>query len=819
MSSPDAHSRLIAALADRYRIDREAGRGGMATVFLAEDVKHGRPVAVKVLDPSVTATVGPARFLREIRIAANLSHSHIVPVYDSGEVAGFLYYVMPHMAGESLRDRLRREGSLPIGEAVEITREVASALAYAHAQSVVHRDVKPENILLHEGEAWVTDFGIALARGGVGADRLTETGVAVGTPAYMSPEHITGDREIDARSDVYSLGCVLYEMLTGEPPHTGSSAQAVVAKALSQRPADVDVLRPAVSARLKATVHRAVERDPADRFASAAEFRTALQDPELLPRGRERPFRWVAFGVLLASALGVAGWWMKSGPRGPATGEGRPLDPARIAVLYFEDFTPGAELGHLADGFTEALIHELSQVGRLDVISRNGVKPYRDSNVPTDSIVAALSAGTLVEGSLEQSGDRLRVTVQLVDGATDTHLLSRRVERQGGDLLAMRDEIVEEVAALLRQRLGQEIRVRQMLSGAASDVAWELVQRGRRLGEDAQELWQRGDTQAARRTLARADSVLSAAEQRAPGWAEPTVSRGRLVLARRYWAQAIGLPRAAVETILQEGLELAARASELDPDGTGTRALRGTLRRYAFEFAETETSADTLFAGAEEDLRAALEADPSRADVWNTWSWLLQGVGRFQESRQAAERALAADPFLLEESEVLQRLCATSLELEDDTEARRSCDEGRRRYPDEPFFVYLEFFVLASEADPDVERAWSLLDTLEQVAPIPATVVRQAAGRLLVAVVLASAGLPDSAMAVADEALADRPGGIDLEYLEADLRTRLGQGDEALAILKRYVLEYPAQRRYVANDVAFRELRNDPRFRAIVGGR
>ena len=244
--SGGAVARLRAALADRYTIERELGRGGMATVYRAGDVKHHRTVAIKVLRPELAAQLGPDRFLREVTIAASLNHPHILALYDSGDAGGFLFYVMPYVEGETLRARLDREKQLPVEDALGLTRQVASALSYAHARNVVHRDIKPENILLHEGEAMVADFGIALAVSAAADERLTQTGIAVGTPAYMSPEQAASERAVDARSDVYSLGCVLYEMLAGEPPYTGPTVQALIAKRLVDPVPAVRRLRAAV---------------------------------------------------------------------------------------------------------------------------------------------------------------------------------------------------------------------------------------------------------------------------------------------------------------------------------------------------------------------------------------------------------------------------------------------------------------------------------------------------------------------------------------------------------------------------------------------
>ena len=316
---PEILARLAAALADRYHIERELGHGGMATVYLAEDLKHHRNVALKVLRPELAAIIGAERFLIEIRTTANLQHPHILPLHDSGEADSFLYYVMPYVEGESVRDRLEREHQLPIGDAVRIATEVASALDYAHRHGVIHRDIKPENILLHDGTALVADFGIALAASKAGGTRMTETGMSLGTPHYMSPEQAMGEREITARSDVYALGAVLYEMLVGEPPFTGPTAQAVVARVVTELPRSLTAQRHTIPPEVEAAVFQSLEKLPADRFPSAAAFSAALGDPSFLRGGIARPMPtrtggrpWgrrpalvVAIAVLSIAALGA----------------------------------------------------------------------------------------------------------------------------------------------------------------------------------------------------------------------------------------------------------------------------------------------------------------------------------------------------------------------------------------------------------------------------------------------------------------------------------------------------------------------------------
>src|SRR2546426_1572744 len=275
--------RLQVALAERYSIERELGHGGMATVYLAEDLKHRRLVALKVLSPDLAASLGTDRFLREIDIAARLTHPHILPLHDSGEADGLVFYVMPYIEGESLRDKLTREKQLDIDEAIGIARAVASALDYAHRHGVIHRDIKPENVLMHDGQPVVADFGIALAVSAAGSSRITETGLSLGTPHYMSPEQAMGDRVLDARSDIYSLAAVLYELLAGEPPYTGPTAQAIVAKVITEKPISVTAHRDTVPPHVAAAIQKALAKLPADRFHSAAEFAEALVRPGAVP--------------------------------------------------------------------------------------------------------------------------------------------------------------------------------------------------------------------------------------------------------------------------------------------------------------------------------------------------------------------------------------------------------------------------------------------------------------------------------------------------------------------------------------------------------
>jgi tRNA A-37 threonylcarbamoyl transferase component Bud32/WD40 repeat protein len=377
----DALTRLGTALADRYRIERELGAGGMATVYLAEDLKHDRKVAIKVLRPELAAVIGAERFLKEIKTTANLQHPHILGLIDSGSSDGLLWYAMPFVDGESLRDRLNREKQLPIADAVRIATEAASALDYAHRHGVIHRDIKPENILLHDGSALVADFGIALAASTAGT-RMTETGMSLGTPHYMSPEQAMGEREITARSDVYALGCITYEMLVGEPPFNGPTAQAIIARVMTEEPRSLTLQRKSIPGHVEAAVLTALEKLPADRFATTAEFAAALTNQHAgtahRPPGRTAAIRsprrssWVPW-LVAGIALAVAAWgWVRA--VGTA---GRPIerhylslgDSAHVQTLV----TTGPPLALSPDGSRVAFVGDT--LGRIWIKRRDALEP------------------------------------------------------------------------------------------------------------------------------------------------------------------------------------------------------------------------------------------------------------------------------------------------------------------------------------------------------------------------------------------------------------------------------------------------------------
>ena len=423
---PELLSRLQTALSDRYRLDREIGAGGMATVYLAQDVRHDRRVALKVLRPELAAVIGAERFLAEIKLTANLQHPHILPLFDSGEADAYLFYVMPYVEGETLRDRLNREKQLPVADAVRVASEVASALDYAHRHGVVHRDIKPENILLHDGQALVADFGIALAASKASGARMTETGMSLGTPHYMSPEQAMGEREITARSDVYALGAVLYEMLTGDPPFTGSTAQAVVARVVTESPRPLVPQRHTIPRHVEAAVLTALEKLPADRFASAAEFAEALKNkaftttvamaapaaaPDTSERARRRPppLTLAAFGLAaIATVAALWGWLRPAAPqpvsqfslflKSPeALQPSSPSGGGRLAISR-----DGRLLAYVGpgDGTTRIWVRRLDQLTSTPISgTEGGVSPFFS---PDGRQIGFIKSGTTVRiASLE----------------------------------------------------------------------------------------------------------------------------------------------------------------------------------------------------------------------------------------------------------------------------------------------------------------------------------------------------------------------------------------------------------------------------------
>ena len=579
MSSAAAAGPLAAALTGRYIIERELGAGGMATVYLARDLKHGRDVALKVLRPELAESMGRDRFLREIQLAAKLAHPHILPLHDSGEAGGALFFVMPNVEGQSLRDRMNA-GRLTIDDAVRITREVAGALDYAHRHDVVHRDIKPENIMLQDGHAMVADFGIGKAVSDVEGDTLTQAGVSLGTPAYMSPEQAVGEA-LDGRSDLYALGCVLYEMLVGEPPFTGPNVQAVIAKRFVQTPADVTALREGVSRPVARALQKALSRTPIDRYDTCALFAAALAELDVAPSQVKAPEK-------------------------------------SLAVLPFTSLSRDPEDEYFADGVTEEILNALSQIPGLQVAGRSSSFSFKGRNEDLRTVGAKLNVATILEGTLRRSGSRLRITVQLIDAADGYQLWSERYERVIEDVFAVQDEIASTIAGRMRLSF-------TAASGTTDRAptrnleAYELYLKGRAL------LYQRGPS------IAKAIGCFRQAVA-----LDPEYSQAWAGLADVFTAMAQG-GFAKAHDVMPKALEAARRALQLGPDVAEAHC--------ALACATMLYERDYDLAGREFRRALELNPNYAQGRGWYGLWYLLWACGRADEAREQVSRLCELDPL------------------------------------------------------------------------------------------------------------------------------------------------------------------------------
>lgn len=799
----DLQSRLAAALAGRYTIEREIGRGGMSIVYQARDLRNDRWVALKVLRPEVAGALGPERFLREIKVAAGLAHPHILPLFESDVADRLLFYTMPYVEGESLRHRLQREGRLPIADAVTIACDVADALSYAHTQNIVHRDIKPENILIEAGHAVVSDFGIARAISAANESRMTGTGIVVGTVDYMSPEQASGE-EIDGRSDIYSLGRVLYEILVGSTPASGQTSTGNKRREI---PLEIDL-----------AIQTALAAVPGERFATASEFAATLrQSSGVAPSAwwwhRVRR-RWPVSAALIAAAAIL--WGVGRPEKVP------PLDPTHIAVLYFDDLSPGGTLAHIANGITYDLIEALARVPSLRVISPDGVKPFRGHAVAPDSIARALGVGTIVAGSISASQDRLRVAFRLVDPTSGALISSETFERPEGELFALQDTLTAEVSGALRARLGAEIQARTSRAATRSARAWELVQRAEAIHDEV--ALGSGSGSPAERLLL-ADSLAVQAEQADANWAEPIVLRGWLDydLASVPW-RGVPIRGIAAGVTTQEWLRRARahanRALTLQPNDPAALELRGTVL-YRTWFVQDRTDSNGVSLNdAERDLRAAAQvSSPVQARAWGLLSAALLLQGKPEQALEAANEAYAADAFLTNANEIVARLFYTSFQLEHYPDAVRWCDTGRRRFATGWLFVHCELTLLAWAPDvrPSVPLAWRLVDDVKGVEPAQERTWAEPRSRMMAASVIARAGLVDSAEHVIRAARAAAPDDPELLYLEALARIRLNEPDSAVQLLAKRLQGAPDLRPLLRRDVQLRALSNNPAFGRLVG--
>jgi serine/threonine-protein kinase len=628
--------RLKDALADRYAIEREIGAGGMATVYLARDLKHDRQVAVKVLRPDLAAVMGADRFLREIKIAAQLHHPHILPLYDSGEADDFLYYVMPYIEGQSLREKLAREGELPIAEAVKILREVVDALASAHKHGVVHRDIKPDNVMLSENHALVTDFGVAKAVSeATGRQALTTVGVAIGTPAYMAPEQAAAEPHIDHRADIYSLGALAYELLTGRPPFTGATQQMVLAAHVTQVPEPVTNHRPAVPPELAQVVMRCLEKKPADRWQSAAEllphFETlptpsgGVEPTAAVPAAsssqKKSSTPWLV-GIGAAAALVIAAIGLTRGGGGDAASPAAGADVGKsIAVLAFDDMSPQGDQEYFSDGIAEEILNALTKIPNLKVAARTSSFAFKGTTANAQAIGKQLGVSTVLEGSVRKEGNTIRVTAQLIDTDDGFHLWSGTYTRELHSVFAIQDEISRAIVSQLEITLAGGDQAPLVAVATDNTEAYDEYLRGRYQ-------WNRRTEES---LFAAVDHFRRAIDLDS-GFALAYAGLADASVVFPAWSQTVD-PIA----MYAQGEAAARQALALDSTLAGPHAALGFAKYFGrHEWAE-----------GERELRRAVDLNLAYATAHQWLGELLALVGRLDEAEAEIRTAYALDPLSL----------------------------------------------------------------------------------------------------------------------------------------------------------------------------
>jgi TolB-like protein len=777
----DIPTQLAEALRDRYLLQRELGRGGMATVYLARDLKHDRPVALKVLDPALAATLGPERFVREVQLTARLQHPHILPVFDSGQAAGQLWYTMPFVEGESLRDRLNREKQLPLEDALQFTRNVLAALSYAHAHGIVHRDIKPENILLESGEAVMADFGVAQAIEAAGGEKLTATGLAVGTPVYMSPEQAAGGA-VDGRSDLYSLGCVLYEMLAGEPPFTGPTAQAVLARKSMEAVPSLRAVRETVPQAIEHAITTVMAKVPADRYANAARFSEALGAGARSGPGshmtRATRARWIAGVGVAVIGIAIATTLATHRPRAA---------PYTVAVLYFDYLSPDTADAYLADGLTEEITSRLGEVSRLQIKSRNAVRRFRGTSLPDMAAIGRmLGVGFLVEGSVRRAGDRVRASIRLVDARTGFRVWGDDYDRATLELLSLQEDIARDVAIQIAGRLLPAEQAVLTAHPTANPGAYDHFLRGNFY------LAQRTPRAIARaienyQTAARLDPEFTAAHARA--------AYGYALYLEWGWPYP-GLP---AESLLARGMTAADRAMAGDSAAADAWMARAYL--LAHQYPRT-------LAGVREAFERAIGLDSKNAEAWHQYGWILAIQADDSGAIAAFRRALAIEP---ERAVTLLHLAAVENSNRHVAEALRWLDSALAIDPS--FHFALAYRALVRLRLSDAFGALADAQTAVRLGgeePIW--------GEAVLAIVQAHIGDTVAARARGERvarALGADPPGVDVGWPVAAALIALGERDRPLKVLER-IHPRGAHLWFDLRIPEFDPIRSDPRFERIV---
>jgi serine/threonine-protein kinase len=747
---------LTAALCDRYAIERQIGRGGMAVVFQAKDVKHQRTVALKVLRPELAASLASQRFLREIEIASRLVHPYILPLLDSGEAEGFLFYSMPIVEGENLRKRIQREVQLPVDDAVAITKQVCEALAYAHGSGVIHRDVKPDNILFASGKALVADFGISRAISSATDHPLTIDGVPLGTLEYMSPEQAEG--RVDLRSDIYSLGCVLYEMLAGEPPFTGRTAHAIIARHAAEPVRRLSTVRPSIPESFEWVVAKALNKVPADRFASAQELANALQEALAHPSTRSGALRDIV-------------------PRPAATMPG--TDEARaIAVLPFVNVGGEPDKEYFTDGMTDEIISALTRVPTLRVSPRTSVFALRGKGLDVADIGRRLRVDTVLEGSVRWAGEALKVDARLTDAATGYNVWAGTFGRQMSDIFAIQEDISRTIVAELRLAL-RFYSSQPLVKRYTENVeAYRMYLHGRYF-------WNQRTPQSLERALRHFSDALRLDPNYAI--AHSGMADAYLALSQfQYMPPREVLPKAEAAAI---------KAIDLDD----------SLAEAHTSLAHINEVYHWRWDAAGEEFLRALDRNPNYATAHAWYADYLMCIGKEEESFRRMKTAQQLEPLSIPIDFQATTLLYRARRFETAADGYRRIIEMEPRYY--PAYVFLGF--AAAQAGQFEETAPLLERAVEVIGPLPG--LRTSLGYFY-----ALAGKKADAKQCLDGLLATAKQGYLAPIFPVILHAAVGETEAAFEWLQKAHEEHSLLITLLPVEPYLDDLRPDPRFDALV---
>jgi serine/threonine-protein kinase len=779
MSGTDSVQRLSSALAERYRIERELGQGGMATVYLAHDIKHDRKVAIKVLKPELAAVIGAERFLAEIKVTANLQHPNLLPLFDSGAAGQqggganeFLYYVMPYVEGETLRACLERERQLPVEEAVRLVSLLANALDYAHARGIIHRDLKPENILLQAGQPVIADFGIALAVAHAGGSRVTETGLSLGTPHYMSPEQAAGERDIGARSDQYALAAVTYEMLSGEPPHTGPTAQAIISRVMTETPRSLRATRAAISPVMDRSVTQALAKVPADRFSTCGAFARALVTGSATRHRLTVPF--VAAGVIVVAIAAWALFLRGDGNSAATSGEVE----QSLAVLPLANLSGDPADDYFGIGLAEEMTRAIAQTG-VRVIGRVSAGALQARGLDERAIARELGVTSLLTGTVQRSAGQVRISVTLVSASDGAVRWSDRYDRPLENVFAVQDEIAGTVAATLLGSLNRTPAPSARRTETTDPEAHALFLQG-------QVLFNRRGA----RNLQQAIVLFERAAERDPKYARAQASLAMALAV---------LPAYVVDStpeILSSAVVTAHRAIAMDSTIAESYAALG----YGYSLLGELSRAELNF-------RRALALDSTVATTWGWYGLLANRLGDYRNAHMRIDRGRELEP-----ASMIARIWEAQVLHAERRFAEADSVASVTMAMDSTFMLAWTWRANALLAMGDPARAVALLE--RQVAMLPPGRPEEPHGLLAYAYALAGRVAEARAMIAT---IRERSGGRlpAVGSVSAALE-ELGEHEAAVALLGEAVARSDTWTVQFPRVVRYDRLRKDPRVAAML---